>query len=89
MPRRTEPLRAGASTGGAFATSEKRAYSVSRSFAPFFGSSAGPNRLRNAPNAKISLRKHSFQTNSTRFRRIHSAKGAFTLSIDLKKVMPQ
>ena len=62
--------------------SEKRADSASRSFAPFFGRTDTLNRPRNAPNARIPLRKPLFLADSTRLRRIHSAKGAFTLSID-------
>lgn len=63
--------------------SEKRVCSASRSFAPLIGLFAAPNRPRNAPNSKIPLRKPLFQADSMRLWRIHSAKGAFTLSIDL------
>ena len=62
--------------------SEKRVCSASRSFAPLIGLFAAPNRPRNAPNSKIPLRKPLFQADSMRLWRIHSAKGAFTLSID-------
>lgn len=65
--------------------SEKRVCSASRSFAPLIGLFAAPNRPRNAPNSKIPLRKPLFQADSMRLWRIHSAKGAFTLSIDLKR----
>ena len=64
--------------------SEKRVCSASRSFAPLIGLFAAPNRPRNAPNSKIPLRKPLFQADSMRLWRIHSAKGAFTLSIDPK-----
>ena len=67
--------------------SEKRVCSASRSFAPLIGLFAAPNRPRNAPNSKIPLRKPLFQADSMRLWRIHSAKGAFTLSIDQKFIL--
>ena len=66
--------------------SEKRVCSASRSFAPLIGLFAAPNRPRNAPNSKIPLRKPLFQADSMRLWRIHSAKGAFTLSIDHRRL---
>ena len=66
--------------------SEKRVCSASRSFAPLIGLFAAPNRPRNAPNSKIPLRKPLFQADSMRLWRIHSAKGAFTLSIPLRQI---
>jgi len=62
--------------------SEKQVYAASRTFTPFFGWPEAQNRHRNVQNARIPLRKDLLQADSTRLRRIHPAKGAFTLSID-------
>ena len=65
--------------------SEKRVYAASRAFAPFFGTFDGRNRRPSCPNATNPLRTALLWANSTRHRRTHSAKGAFTLSIDRLK----
>ena len=62
--------------------SEKRVYAASRTFILFFGSSNAQNQPHNPQNARISFRNAMFRTNLMRIRRIYSAKGAFTLSID-------
>lgn len=66
--------------------SEKRVYAASRTFILFFGSSNAQNQPHNPQNARISFRNAMFRTNLMRIRRIYSAKGAFTLSIDLFKL---
>ena len=62
--------------------SEKQVYAASRTFTPFFGRPGAPKQHRNVQNTRIPLLKTLFQEDSMRLRRIDSAKGAFTLSID-------
>jgi len=79
---RGKTLRAGAPTGGAFTMSEKRVCAAPRIYMHFFGHFHPPNPPKGRAKARSPLLNRTFRTDSMRPRRIYSAKGAFTLSID-------
>ncbi len=65
--------------------SEKRVCAAPRIYMHFFGHFHPPNPPKGRAKARSPLLNRTFRTDSMRPRRIYSAKGAFTLSIDQKK----
>ena len=62
--------------------SEKRVCAAPRIYMHFFGHFHPPNPPKGRAKARSPLLNRTFRTDSMRPRRIYSAKGAFTLSID-------